>query len=204
MSSTITNSTISDYDGHITFVCDGNPSVIQIDYQGAIQAESKLPSGFIICEANKKIFIIRLTKKKMPKSLFTYEGNFKINSTKVYNSKGGVTTSSIDRQKIRFGDTEYSWNAESKWESLRGNEYKVKKNGKSVIYNNNLHTDDFGEIKLSNGESYKGYFNYDSRGIFMTGKTMGKDSQIISPRKKRFIKRKATAQSITRNRRNNG
>ena len=65
--------------GDVFIESSGNPSAIDIYYEGVINAESDLPEGFFATEANNRIIIIRFSNKEIEGPLFSYIGDFILN-----------------------------------------------------------------------------------------------------------------------------
>ena len=59
-----------------------------INYTGAIEIDSKTPNSFAILAKNNKIIIFPHNGNDVLTNLFTYEGNFKINSVTAANHLG--------------------------------------------------------------------------------------------------------------------
>ena len=203
----ISEANISYYDGNVYLKTDINPAVVEINYNGSIYAESQLPSGFLISEGSNKIIIVRLTNNVMPELLFTYNGEFKITIAKVYAVDGVNKVASISKLRHTFRETTDTWSQlNSNWSYYATKDYASSSQkpslGGTIIINNELHTRDMGGLHLPNGDKDDGYFNFDSSGIFKTGKSRGSDSLLLKGKKKKFKRRKLSAKQIGR--RNNG
>ena len=201
---------ISLYDGGMYLNSPFNPVVVDISYEGRIEAESALPSGFLITERNIRIMILRLSNNEMPDEIFSYIGDFKITRARAYKSDGSSVYASVDKISHKYRDVSDNWNQlNNNWvlygsgdnfRTIENDNYtRVITSRKSKIITNNLHTDSIGNLYLSEGRVYKGDVNYDSSYGFYTGSSRKRESTPLKRLRKRIVsKRKLTAKNIRR------
>ena len=179
-------------DGNVTLESDGNPFVVDIFYQGRIEAVSQLPSGFMIVEKKNRIFILRISDTQFPNLLFTYNGYFKIKQVSLYSetSKINADVSTLIHTPEKIEDNYSQLN--SKWGEYSDSYFYGEQapSKKTDIVTNNLKTTS-GNLTFRDGTKYYGDVHFHSEGYFMTGATHNEDSvRLYEVNKKTIVKKK--------------
>ena len=203
----INNAVLKIYDNKLFLDCNASPALIDIEYEGKIYAESKLPSGFLIMEAFGRIIIIRFKNVQMPETILDFIGDFSIKRARVFDESKKSVFATIDALSHNYRDVTSNWgDMESTWSSLyerRGKYFSSRKASKeehlghlpikwdrvvaqkpSIIVNNNLMPSDIGNFYLSDGKKYNGDLHYNSQLGFFTGKKFTKDSTPLKKSKR--------------------
>lgn len=196
----ITVANIKSQDGKVFLTADCNPVAIDIMYEGKVFAESNLPDGYFMTERAGRIIIARLGQNEVTGHLFSYVGDFKILSAKIYSESGSSVSAVVDTETHLFMDTDSNWeNCSSNWEDFSGDEISLGDNERhfkrtleikrSVFVMKSMYTPDIGRLYYEDGSEYIGEVNYNNTTGFSTGSVKTKDSIPLKRKLRKIIKK---------------
>jgi len=165
-----------------------NVIVIDINFTGNAIITSNLPTGCFMYENQGRLLLCNLLKTRMPEKLFSFVGLMNINTVKLY-TKNSSSLASVNQSTNNFNSENNTWSGlNSNWQEYIGDNIfgennsdldetlnRIKKTGKSLIFNNNIGSDPNNFTKM--GQNFDGDVYVQNNGVFVD-----KNGQIVKPR----------------------
>ena len=184
-----TEGSIHNTESSIFIKTNGIFKMLQISFKGEPFINNILPDGYSITMNSTKIIILNLANKPLRKSLplFTYSGNLEISSASIHNLKGEIIVlgnvdeqikSNVNESKTNLEDDSLLIIDDNIGSYIKRSSGSSKRGINSTIVKGLYKSDNF-------EDGYSGYYNYDFlNNIYITGKSITKDSKIINRTKK--------------------